>query len=52
MGPQQKTLDALADERARLLNACVVDMDRVDRVEKAYAYLIVQITEARLVKTN
>jgi hypothetical protein len=52
MDHQQATLDALADERARLLNLCVVDMDHVDRVEKAYAYLIVQITEDRLVKTN
>jgi hypothetical protein len=49
MDPQQATLDALADERARLLNMCVVDMDHVERVEKAYAYLLVQITEARLV---
>jgi hypothetical protein len=51
MDHQQRLRD-LALERARLLNACVIDMDHVDRVEKAYAHLVLRVEQDRLVKTR
>jgi hypothetical protein len=49
MDRQQATLDALADERARVLRAPIIDLDRRDEIERTIAHILVQITEARLV---
>jgi hypothetical protein len=48
----QQRLRELGLERGRVLNACVVDLDRRDEIERTYARLVIRIAQDRLVKTR